>query len=237
LNEPIVTAFVALEALPWALARNDFANALRFVLELRDTREHTPKPGDSELAQYVFLIAIQLCRLLLTNPQDARDRMSSISGELREVTGELDALVLAELLAAASRTDNADEMNEFCQRTSPGTAVWAMALLLRASSSTRSTLERATDQVTLAPHVVARASLWTETYARVVLTFFEAFWQHEISANAFRFHAPANLRQELQQLHTLPPARRLQRLLQSVSDALDLNLSREFREWFRNANE
>lgn len=237
LNDPIVSTFVAFEALPWALARNNFPDALRFTLELRGARERTPKPGDSEFAQYALLIAFQLCALMLTNPQGARDGMSSISVALREVTDEPDAPILADLLATASRADNTDEMNAICARTPPGTAVWATALLLRASSSRRSTIERATDHVTIAPHVVARASLWRGIYARVVLSFFEAFWQHEGSVNAFRFRAPVNFRRDLEQTLTLAPAQRLQGLLEAVSDALDLTLSREFRDWFRNARE
>ena len=70
-------------------------------------------------------------------------------------------------------------------------------------------------------------------YAGVVLSFFEVFWQHEASVNTFRFRAPASLRREIEQTHTLPPGQRLQRLLETVSDALDLNLSREFRDWLR----
>ena len=235
LNDPTVTAFSALQALPWALARNDFAGALRFALDLRGNQERQPTAGDSEFAQSVFLITFQLCALMLTDPQRARDGMSSVSIALREVVDEPDAPMLAEVLAAASRTDSHDEMNECCARTPPGSAAWATAQVLRASTSRRSTIERATDHVTIAPHVVARASLWAGVYSRVVLPFFEAFWQHEVSANAFCFRAPASLRRELEQSRMLPLRQRLQGLLKCVSDALDLNLSREFRDWFQAA--
>lgn len=233
LNDPVVTTFVALQAFPWALARHDFANAVRFALELRGPRERAPKPGDSELAQYVFLIVFQLCALMLTNPQDARDAMTSVSTALREVDGEPDAPVLADLLAAVGRNEDREAIDENCERTPPGTAVGAIARLLRASSSGRSTIERATDHLTIAPHVASRQSLWRDMYARIALSFFEAFWQHEVSVNAFRFRAPANFRRELEQIHNLPPAQRLQGLLEAVADAIDLPLSTEFRAWFR----
>jgi tetratricopeptide (TPR) repeat protein len=235
INEPVVTTFTALQALPWALARNDFSAALRFILALRGDRERELKAGDSELAQYVFLLAIQLCALMLTDPQSASDQLASIGASLREVTDEPDVAILTDLMITASHTDNTDQMTACIARTPPGTVVWAMAHLLRTSTSRQSTTRRAADHVTIAPYVVARASPWRDSYTKVVLTFFETFWQHELSVNAFRFRAPANVRRQLDQIHSLPSGQRLQTLLETVADAVDLSLPREFREWFRDA--
>ncbi len=72
INEATVTRFVAMEAFPWALLRNDFANAARFVIELRHESSAPAKPGESEIAQYVLLASFQLGMLSLTEPDQAR---------------------------------------------------------------------------------------------------------------------------------------------------------------------
>jgi hypothetical protein len=232
INEPTVTAFVAMKALPWTLMRNDFTGASGFIAEVRDRTDHVESPGDSEIAQYVLLTSFQLCSLLLTESERAREGMATTGAALRALQDEPDAVVLADLLAAAADGDT-DLLERLWDRTNPGTAVGGVAYLLRSFSRGQSTMARASDHLTIAPYVASRFKWWGVAYARIVVPFFEQFWQREASVNAFRFRAPENLRRELAATHARPPEQRLQGILEAVSDALEMQLPPQFREWFR----
>ncbi len=155
-----------------------------------------------------------------------------MSAALRPLTDETDAIILADLLAAAGRGD-VDLLEKLRSRTDPSTAVGAVAYVLRSCSRGRSSVGRASDHLTIGPSVASRARIWGTAYARIVVPFFDQFWQREASLNAFRFRAPANLRRELDAMHTRPPDQRLQAILETVSDRLEIQLPSQFRDWFR----
>ncbi|HEV7425915.1 MAG TPA: hypothetical protein VGQ46_06070 [Thermoanaerobaculia bacterium] len=235
MNEPVVTAYVAMEAVPWALLRGDLKAATRFIAALRDTRERAPKTGESEIAQYVLLATFHLGSVMLLEPARAREGMATLSAGLREMSDDPDASMLASALEAASKNDGGEEIASICERTDAGTAVGTVARLLQSIVRRRSTPDRAVDHLAIGPAATRRSSLWGVGYERIVIPFFETFWRREAATNAFRFRDPAAFRRELDEIRAVPPERRVQVILNTVSNALGMEVSRGFREWFTGA--
>jgi hypothetical protein len=88
------------------------------------------------------------------------------------------------------------------------------------------------DHLSIGPAATRRSSLWGVGFERIVAPFFETFWRHEVDTNAFRFRAPAAFRRELERIGAGPVELRVQGIVEAVTDALGIEVSRPFREWF-----
>jgi hypothetical protein len=222
-----------MQALPWTLLRNDFDESARLLQEIRGVPEKLRSAGDNEIAQYALLASFRICALLLTDSATANHGSAVLRASMDAHRDGGDVDVIADLFEAA-RNRRKDELDRLSASASPTTAIGTMARLFRTTALPATSEERAVDHLQIAQTSARRASLWDTGYSRIVVPYFEAFWLRELTENAFRFNAPAETRREFDGARSLPPEKRVQRILELVADSLGIKLSAELRAWLRN---
>jgi hypothetical protein len=229
---PAATAYVAMQALPWALLRNDYEEAGRLLHEIHAVPEKLRSPGNSEIAQYALLAAFQLCALMLTDSAAAQHGLAVVRNSLDQHRDGGDINVLGDLLEA-TRSGSYEDLHRLSQPADVVTAAGTMARLFRVAVLPATSEQRAVDHLHIAHASTLRASLWSAGYSRIVVPYFEAFWERELKRNAFRFNSPEETRRRFEAARALPVEKRVRRILEIVTDSLAINLSVEFRAWLR----
>jgi hypothetical protein len=70
-------------------------------------------------------------------------------------------------------------------------------------------------------------------FRRIVIPFILQYWEHKIESAAYYFTLPAQLKERLKRLSSLPPRERLRRTLHELAFPLGLTLTESDRTWLK----
>jgi nucleoside phosphorylase/KaiC/GvpD/RAD55 family RecA-like ATPase len=235
INNPAILAEVAPDAISFAIARGDLVAVAANLSRLSSAPDDVRRSGSSTLlAQYGFLIAFYLARVLIKEPsEDCKLAAESIARIFDGLPDEVDAPMFASVFTAASGPEATERLAAMAADESLPTLVARTAHLLLSCMYGRRTDQKAADHVALGFEAHGRSNLWRPAYAEVVIPFFIEFWTRETSANPFRFTRPDDVRREIASVSNLADRDTLQRLLTIVVDSVGVRVPEPYRSWLR----
>jgi nucleoside phosphorylase len=233
-DDPAIRAQVASDAIAFALSKDDLVTVAAHLPRLSNAPPEMRTIGDSTLlAQFGFLLAFYLARVMVTDPSRSSATALTFAEMFKGLSDEVDAPLFSSVFEIASKPEATQRLAEVASDASLPTVVARTAHLLLSGMPGRRTDQKAADHVALGFEAHARSNLWRPAYVEVVLPFFVEFWTLETRANSFRFTRPDDVRRQIALVTNLPADERLQRLLLIVADATGLRVPEPYGSWLR----